>query len=312
VVSLSLPSLTNNQVVAVTLTESDPAGSGIAGWFLSSSATEPSIGDPGWTSAKPTTFTLPAGDGSKTVYAWVKNNAGTVSLPDSAATVLDTTVPTVFLPSFAFVSPQTVGTTVLVRVSWPAATDASGISAYWLQIKRNTSIWTTVALPQLTATSVDMALRPGDVYRFRLSATDGADNTSADLTTAKSKLKLAQEKATAVSYAGKWKRVSLTGASGGYVKRSTTAGNRASFSFSGRYVGFVTTLGPARGIAEIRVDGVLLATIDMYSAGLQTKRVMWSGPVGAGTHIIEVRVTGTRNAASTSTRIDVDGFLVWT
>jgi hypothetical protein len=216
------------------------------------------------------------------------------------------------MPTAAIVFPQTVGTTVTVRVTWPQASEANGISAYSLQIKRNTSAWMSVALPQLSATSVDVALRPGNVYRFRLSATDGAGNTSAYLTTARSKLRRVQENAIAVSYSGSWRRVALTGSSGGYVKRSITAGNRATFTFSGRYVAIVSTIGPARGIAQVRVDGALVTTIDLYSATLLRARVVWSGPLAAGAHTIEVRVTGSRNAASSSPRVDVDAFLAWT
>ena len=88
IVDIGLPALTKNTTVAVSMTETDPAGTGIAGWFLSSISATPAVGDPGWQAVEPTTFALPAGDGVKTVYAWVKNNAGTISAADSATTTL--------------------------------------------------------------------------------------------------------------------------------------------------------------------------------------------------------------------------------
>jgi hypothetical protein len=125
-------------------------------------------------------------------------------------------------------------------------------------------------------------------------------------------ISLAQENATPVTYSGSWKRVTLSGASGGYVKRSLTTGNTATYTFNGRDISFVSTRGPARGIAQVRVDGNLVATIDLYSATSQTKRVVWSALVTPGSHTVQIRVTGTRNAASSSNRIDIDAYLRWT
>ena len=312
IVDLSLPALTNSTTVPVTLTESDPAGTGIAAWLLSSNSANPAPGDGGWLSVKPTTFTLPGGDGSKSVYGWVKNNAGTVSQSDVATTVLDTTAPTIFLPAPRIVSPQALGTSAVTRVSWSPATDSNGVSAYHLQYKRGTQAWLPVTLSPATATSVDLSLPVGSSYRFRLSATDAAGNTSADAVTDASSLSLVQEKATSVTYTGSWKRVVLAGASSGYVKRSLSTGSKATYVFSGDAVAIVSTLGPARGIAEIRVDGTLVATVDLFASTLQTARVVWSQLVAPGGHSVEVRVKGTRNPASSSVRVDIDGFLILT
>jgi hypothetical protein len=75
-------------------------------------------------------------------------------------------------------------------------------------------------------------------------------------------------------------------------------------------VTFVSTLVSARGIGQIWLNGALKQTIDLYSASLKTKRVVWSMATGAGTHTLQIRVTGTHNGASTSNRVDVDAFLV--
>jgi hypothetical protein len=218
----------------------------------------------------------------------------------------------VFLPIPHIGTNQKLGTTAVIHVAWPTAIDTNGISSYALQVKRGTQAWLTVSLGSATATSVDTTLVVGATYRFRLAATDAAGNVSGEVTTAASTLALVQEKNAAIAYSGNWKRVTLSGASGGYVKRSLIGGNTATYSFSGREVAFVSTLGPARGIVQLRVDGTLVATLDLYAPTLQSARVLWSGSVGPGSHSLEVRVTGTRNTASSSTRVDVDGFLRWT
>jgi hypothetical protein len=48
----------------------------------------------------------------------------------------------------------------------------------------------------------------------------------------------------------------------------------------------------------------------MYSPTLKTKHVVWSTTTGAGSHTLELRPTGSRNALAISNRIDVDAFLV--
>jgi hypothetical protein len=59
------------------------------------------------------------------------------------------------------------------------------------------------------------------------------------------------------------------------------------------------------------LNGTRVATIDLYAPTEQPRQVAWSReglPVNASQQV-EVRVTGTQNAASSGARVDVDGFL---
>jgi hypothetical protein len=58
------------------------------------------------------------------------------------------------------------------------------------------------------------------------------------------------------------------------------------------------------------LDGKV-ATVDLYSATTQTRRVVFSqgGLVPSKSHTLEVRVLGTKNAASSGKRVDVDTFV---
>lgn len=96
-VDLVLPQYTKTQTVSVDLNPTDGAGAGIAGYILKESPTPvPTASSTGWLT-KPTSFKLSTGQGSKTVYAWVKDNAGNVSVADSATTLWDATAPTASL-----------------------------------------------------------------------------------------------------------------------------------------------------------------------------------------------------------------------
>lgn len=92
------PAWTSDLTVPVTLTPSDPGGTGIAGYYLSQSSTAPAADAAGWKIA-PSTFKLAdAADGTKTVYAWVKDSNGSVSVAAQSDTVnLDRTKPTATL-----------------------------------------------------------------------------------------------------------------------------------------------------------------------------------------------------------------------
>jgi hypothetical protein len=221
----------------------------------------------------------------------------------------DTTAPTAVSPSATLVAPQSLGTTASVHLAWAQSTDASGISSYNLQYSKAGGAWTTVALANATDTSVDFGVAPGKSYTFRLRARDGSGNVGA-WATSSFRANLLQEGATGLTYTGTFKRVGLTGSSGGYVRQTNAAGRVAKLTFTGSNVAFVSTLGAGRGIASIWLDGVLKATLDLYSASLKTKRVVWSMATGGGTHTLEIRVTGTRNASATSSRVDIDAFLV--
>jgi hypothetical protein len=71
-------------------------------------------------------------------------------------------------------------------------------------------------------------------------------------------------------------------------------------------VAWVSTKAPSRGIAVVRVDGVKVATIDLYRASLRTRVVVWTYSWDStATHRVTVRVLGT----SGRPRIDVDAFL---
>ncbi len=221
----------------------------------------------------------------------------------------DTTAPSAVSPSASLVAPGTLGSTAAVHLAWAGSTDASGISSYDLQYSKAGGSWTAVALDNPTDTSVDFGVTPGKTYSFRLRAHDGSGNVGAWATSG-FRVNLLQEGATSLIYTGTFKRAALTGSSGGYVRQASAAGRVATLTFTGSNVALVSTLGPARGIVSIWLDGALKATLDLYSASLKTKRVVWSMAAGTGVHTLEVRVAGTRNGASSSNRVDIDAFLV--
>lgn len=116
-----------------------------------------------------------------------------------------------------------------------------------------------------------------------------------------------EETTTGVTYRGTWRRVTLTGASGGAVKYATWGGASATLRFTGRAVAWVAPLGPTRGSARIYVDGTYRTTVNLYRSAASSRRVVYRASWStSGTHTLEMRVVGT----SGHPRVDVDVFEV--
>jgi hypothetical protein len=76
-------------------------------------------------------------------------------------------------------------------------------------------------------------------------------------------------------------------------------------------VAWVASTGANRGKAEVWIDGSKVATVDLYAATAQPRKMVftksWST---SASHTLEVRVLGTKNTSSSGKRVDVDAFVV--
>jgi hypothetical protein len=109
-----------------------------------------------------------------------------------------------------------------------------------------------------------------------------------------------------ISYSGTWSTSSSTSYYSGSTRYASTAGRAASYTFSGKSVAWVAYRSTSRGSAYVYIDGVLKATVSLYSttsaARAQVYAFNWSTE---GTHTIRVVVVGTAGHP----RIDVDAMV---
>jgi alpha-tubulin suppressor-like RCC1 family protein len=311
--SISLPGLTASPTVGVAWTTTDPSGTGIAAYMLSESGAEPDLGDPGWVGVKPTEFTFPSGDGDRSLYGWVVDGNGMISAAASAGTLLDTAAPGGGgAPAVALAAGTAIAKAVPVIVNWAAAADAlTGPVEYALQTSADGGLtWADRPLADPAAVAAALALAPG-TNRVRVRASDQAGNSGGWLTSTVA-VGLAQENSSAVKYTnGALTRSKLAGSSGGYVKWSTAKGRTASYTATGRVFAWVSTRAKSRGKAAVWLDGKRVATIDLYAATTQAGRVVWSKVFAtSGKHTVKIVVSGAKRAAATSTRVDIDAFVV--
>jgi hypothetical protein len=106
-----------------------------------------------------------------------------------------------------------------------------------------------------------------------------------------------------------WTGVSRAAASGGSYRTSRSPAASASLAFTGRTIKWITATGPAYGRARVVIDGKVFR-VDLYRRTLRWQVPITFRGLPKGTHHIRVRPLGTKTAASRSTQIVVDAFVV--
>jgi hypothetical protein len=270
-------------------------------------------------------------------------SAGVTVSIDTVAPV--TSAPKVLLSAGAAlkIDPVTfANSTIPATVQW-SATDANGIASYDLQKKTDTTTiagtsnttalgtFGSVATPAgSTSTTLDLALGQMLVgksivlnsYTFQVRACDVAGNCGTYAVAPKFQMIPVDDSLTgpllngagSVGYSGSWTVGAVSGAYNNSVHFTSARGasaqlNNVTFTVSGN-VAWVSTKGPDRGIATVTVDGVA-QDIDLYSPTPQAAQVVFATNNLASNvqHKISVAAKGTNNPASTSPRVDLDGFM---
>jgi hypothetical protein len=120
---------------------------------------------------------------------------------------------------------------------------------------------------------------------------------------------LYQENSPWVAFSGTWALLSSPKANGGAYEEAQVAGATATIAFSGSSLTWYTRKGSNCGIAQVVIDGGAPQSFDLYA-----KSTTWNTPiafpVAAGMHTAQIRVTGTKNASSSGTYVDVDALQV--
>jgi len=293
----------NNSNVTVTIHATD-AGSGVYYQTYSASG----AGAFGTTTGGATVAPVIAAQGTTTVFFqatdnWYNSNsfqATTVRIDKTPPTI--GTAPTVNLRNNA--GPVTAADPV--TISWSGSDATSGINHYSLYESKDGGAYTLAATT--TAPAFNKNLGPGHTYQFEVTGTDNAGNTSVAKQGVVYKLSLVQENASAVKYTTPgWTRQALSGANGGSVDFATVKGKTATLTFTGFQVAWMSTQGPTRGSATVKLDSGTAATISTNTSSPHAAEVVDVVTAAAnGSHKLVVNVLGTAGHP----RIDVDAFIV--
>jgi hypothetical protein len=200
-------------------------------------------------------------------------------------------------------------TTIPITIVW-SANDPDGIASYQLQQRLNGGEFSNVALPTPLTKSIVRQLDPAATHRFRVSATDQRGATSAYTIGKPLSIVVQQEDSASIVFTGAWTANANASFYGGGARTASSPAS-ATLTFSGTSVSWVTSKGPGRGKAEVWLDGVKRATIDLYTPTARNRQVVFArNGLAAGNHTIEIRPLGTKNAASTGTGVVLDAIVV--
>jgi hypothetical protein len=220
---------------------------------------------------------LPAGpDGTRTVFVKWRDQLRHWSAVTNDSIGLDTVAPTATAPRRGLVAGTAlIDGRISVYIPWSGTDDGAGIATYEVAQQTGTGSWTTVA-SAATAPAVIRMLATEQTYRFRVRPTDRAGNTGAWVEGTTFRLSRFSENNSLVKYTGTWTTVTGSPFWGGAARYSTQAGATTALTFTGRSIAWVARTGPDRGKAEVYVDGVKVATVDLYAPALQDMRVVWT------------------------------------
>ncbi len=256
--------------------------------------------------------TVSAADASRVVLAgtiprWGFRVAGNMLATGIAATPPNMQPPTITTPALrvALGKPLT-GSAVPVQLTWTAARNGGAVLDHYL-VERSTNGGAWVRLSStLAGTSFSTSVAPSGTVRFRVKAVNqnGAMSSWAPGLTLTPRL--IQGSSTTVRYSGTWSTSSSTSYSGGSTRQTSAAGARATYTFTGRSVGLVTTKAPNRGKVKVYVNGVYLETIDLYASTSRHRLVAWQRAWStSGTRTIAFVAVGTAGRP----RVDIDAFI---
>jgi hypothetical protein len=202
-------------------------------------------------------------------------------------------------------------TALPTTIAWTATdpivrTVSTGVVGTQLQVSRNGGTWKAVTLPSATATSVLLDLLPSGTYRFRARAWDRVGNRSSWSTGPVLKPRLSQQ--TAATIGTNWTTISSANLSGGSALSTDAPGSWVSLSFTGRGISLIGSIGPGHGLAQIRIDGVLVQTIDLNAVSATDRKIIFSRALStAGPHTLKVTGLGTYSRPN----LTIDAFAVF-
>lgn len=119
-----------------------------------------------------------------------------------------------------------------------------------------------------------------------------------------------QDSSSAWTYTGPWSRHFSSAYSGGSRRYSDSPGARAAIAVRGSLFKIMATRARAMGIMRVFVDNVLVARVNLYSASTTNRVIVYQRSLSAGTHVVRVEWSGTKDSRATDTAINLDALLL--
>jgi hypothetical protein len=201
-----------------------------------------------------------------------------------------------------------IGTPVTINGSRFGATQGSSTATFNGAQAVTINYWSDT---QIIAT-VPLGASTGPVV---VTTADGPSNSDVVFTVVTAAFLRTEQSDASVSFTGTggvtWKDYSNPNYSAGSTRYFIAPGS-ATFTFTGTGVSWWSVKCQNRGIAQVYIDGVLDATINLYTpVVLVGVPVYTKAGLTAGTHTLQIVATGNKSAVSTNMYVDIDAFDVY-
>lgn len=248
-------------------------------------------------------------EGPHTLSVVASDAAGNIGSADIPVTV-DRTPPVVSITSPVNVA--TVSDLVTIAAS---ASDNLGLDR--VRFSANGVLLGEDAMPPYEITW-DTTLIPDGPYTLKVTAEDraGGLNAAESTVTVWNATTRIEETDPAVAYSGTWAHgnTGIREWSGGTAAIAilTMFPAQAALNFDGTGVSWIGFRGPQAGIARVSIDGVQVATVDLYDPLEHVQaHVFTVRGLASGRHELIVEATGTWNPLSTDPFVVIDAFIVY-
>jgi GH25 family lysozyme M1 (1,4-beta-N-acetylmuramidase) len=200
------------------------------------------------------------------------------------------------------------------NVAIRSTTTASAVGATWTCRSRTGAVVPCETGTVRTVTvQPDEPLLPGESYEALVNpagasppVADRSGNVAPSTSTAFAPPTAVEQGDPAVAH--RWSTVSDRRAVGRSFLVEREAGASASFSFTGRWITWITAGGPDHGRAAVWIDGVRRGAFDQHSASATFRVERTFTGLERGPHTFTIRVLGTSSAGATDTKVVVDAF----
>ncbi|MBI5234615.1 MAG: SBBP repeat-containing protein [Deltaproteobacteria bacterium] len=114
-----------------------------------------------------------------------------------------------------------------------------------------------------------------------------------------------------IAYTGAWFDYICNGCYADAVKVTNKKGAEAAFIFEGTGFSWYATKAKQLGKANVYVDGVLSAVVDLYNPTTRFRQQVFTKEgLAHGAHTVEIKNSGLKNTRATGVNVDIDAFEV--
>lgn len=115
------------------------------------------------------------------------------------------------------------------------------------------------------------------------------------------------EKDPNLAWSGIWSPVEHVGAYGGAYRRTSLPGSTLVTRFNGTGISWIGVRGPSFGRARVKLDGTVVATVDLYSSKTLTRQVLFSRTgLSSGEHTMTITALNSRDSRSSRFGTSID------